>query len=163
VNLWQREITVRGKSGQRIVRIGHEAARALDRYLRVRARHAQAHRPELWLGCNYRGPMTAQRDLPDGDPSREAVRGGCVAAPVPAPFQPYLAGSRGSGGRLDGAERLVLPADAAPLRRQRPQRPSPPQLQLHHGHTLNRPHCESIELGRLVLYNAVPSNRDSGI
>jgi hypothetical protein len=28
----------------------HEAARALDRYIRVRSRHAQAHRPQLWLG-----------------------------------------------------------------------------------------------------------------
>ena len=42
-----------------MVRIGHEAARALDRYLRVRARHEQAHRPQLWLGVNNRGPMTA--------------------------------------------------------------------------------------------------------
>jgi site-specific recombinase XerD len=42
-----------------VVRIGHEAARALDRYIRVRARHAQAWRPELWLGVNNRGPMTA--------------------------------------------------------------------------------------------------------
>ena len=32
---------------------------ALDRYLRVRARHAQAYRPHLWLGINNRGPMTA--------------------------------------------------------------------------------------------------------
>ena len=50
----------RGKGGRpRVVRIGHEAARALDRYLRVRSRHAQAHRPQLWLGVNNRGPMTA--------------------------------------------------------------------------------------------------------
>ena len=60
LDLMQREITVRGKGGrQRIVRIGHQAARALDRYLRVRARHAQAHRPELWLGVSNRGPMSA--------------------------------------------------------------------------------------------------------
>ena len=32
---------------------------ALDRYLRIRSRHAQAHRPQLWLGVNNRGPMTA--------------------------------------------------------------------------------------------------------
>ena len=43
----------------RVVRIGHEAARALDRYLRVRSKHAQAWRRELWLGVNNRGPMTA--------------------------------------------------------------------------------------------------------
>jgi site-specific recombinase XerD len=60
VDLWRREITVRGKGGRpRVVRIGHEAARALDRYLRVRSRHAQAWRPQLWLGVNNRGPMTA--------------------------------------------------------------------------------------------------------
>jgi hypothetical protein len=32
---WNREITIRGKGGrQRVVKVGHEAARALDRYLR---------------------------------------------------------------------------------------------------------------------------------
>ena len=36
VDLWRREITVRGKDGRaRVVRIGHEATRALDRYLRI--------------------------------------------------------------------------------------------------------------------------------
>jgi len=59
IDLWQREITVRGKGGKdRIVRIGHQAARSLDRYLRARARHAQAHRPQLWLGVSNRGPLT---------------------------------------------------------------------------------------------------------
>ena len=56
VDLWQREITVRGKGGRaRIVRIGHDASRTLDRYLRVRSRHAQAWRQDLWLGVNNRG------------------------------------------------------------------------------------------------------------
>ena len=60
VDLWQREITVRGKGGKpRLVRIGHQAARSLDRYLRARARHAQAWRPQLWLGVNNREPLTA--------------------------------------------------------------------------------------------------------
>jgi len=41
IDLWQREITVRGKAGKpRIVRFGYQAAQTLDRYLRVRARHA---------------------------------------------------------------------------------------------------------------------------
>jgi len=32
IDLWQREITVRGKGGKdRIVKIGHQAARSLDR------------------------------------------------------------------------------------------------------------------------------------
>jgi integrase/recombinase XerD len=59
LDLWQREITVRGKGGKdRIVRIGHQAARSLDRYLRARSRHAQAHRPQLWLGAGNREPLT---------------------------------------------------------------------------------------------------------
>jgi integrase len=53
-----REIRVRGKGGrERTVRIGHEAARRLDRYLRVRSKHELAYRPELWLGVNNRGPL----------------------------------------------------------------------------------------------------------
>ena len=48
---------VRGKGGMdRIVKIGHQAARSLDRYLRARSRHAQAWRPQLWLG-----PATGSR------------------------------------------------------------------------------------------------------
>ena len=60
IDLWQREITVRGKGGKdRIVRIGHQAARSLDRYQRARSRHAQAWRPQLWLGAGNREPLTA--------------------------------------------------------------------------------------------------------
>jgi integrase/recombinase XerD len=60
VDLWLREITVCGKGRKtRTVKISHDAARALDRYLRARARHAQAYRPQVWLGINNRGPMTA--------------------------------------------------------------------------------------------------------
>jgi site-specific recombinase XerD len=60
VDLWHREITVHGKGGKpRIVKISHDAARSLDRYLRVRTWHAQAYRPQLWLGVNNRGPMAS--------------------------------------------------------------------------------------------------------
>jgi len=60
VDLQYREIRVRGKGGEtRIVKIGHEAARSIDRYLRARVRHAQAYRAQLWLGVNNRGPLTA--------------------------------------------------------------------------------------------------------
>jgi site-specific recombinase XerD len=60
LDLEQREIKVRGKgSRDRTVKIDHEAARRVDRYLRVRARHEQAHRPGLWLGTGGRGPLTA--------------------------------------------------------------------------------------------------------
>jgi integrase len=58
VDLEAREIGVRGKGGKpRTVRISHEAARRLDRYLRVRSRHELAYRPQLWLGVNNRGPL----------------------------------------------------------------------------------------------------------
>ncbi len=60
LDLWHREVTVRGKGRKtRTVKVSHDAARALDRYLRARARHAQAHRTQLWLGVDNRGPMTA--------------------------------------------------------------------------------------------------------
>ena len=60
IDVWQREITVHGKGRRtRTVKISYDAARSLDRYLRVRARHAQAYQPQLWLGVNNRGPMTA--------------------------------------------------------------------------------------------------------
>jgi len=60
LDLVSRELLVRGKGRkQRIVRFSHTAARAIDRYIRVRARHSQAHRDNLWLGVNNRDPMTA--------------------------------------------------------------------------------------------------------
>jgi integrase len=59
LDLDRREIRVRGKGGRdRTVKVDHEAARRLDRYLRVRAKHEQAHRPGLWLGTGGRGPLT---------------------------------------------------------------------------------------------------------
>jgi integrase/recombinase XerD len=59
LDLERREIRVRGKGGSdRTVRIDHEAARRVDRYLRVRVRHEQAHRLGLWLGTGGRGPLT---------------------------------------------------------------------------------------------------------
>ena len=59
LDLQAREIRIRGKGRtSRTVKIGHQAARSLDRYLRARARHPQAWRPQLWLGVNGRGPMT---------------------------------------------------------------------------------------------------------
>jgi integrase/recombinase XerD len=62
LDLHAREIRITGKAGKpRTVKIGHQAARSLDRYLRARARHPQAWRPQLWLGVNSRGPLT-----PDG-------------------------------------------------------------------------------------------------
>ena len=59
LDMERREIKVRGKGGKdRTVRIDHEAARRVDRYLRVRARHEQAYRLGLWLGTGGRAPLT---------------------------------------------------------------------------------------------------------
>ena len=139
VDLWQREITVRGKGGKdRIVKIGHQAARSLDRYLRARSRHAQAWRPQLWLGVSNREPLTAAGIYQMIARRGRQCRRGRLPAPVPAPLQPHLAGPRRPRGRPDGTERLDLPADAPPLRRQRPQRPRPPHLRPHHDRHLSR-------------------------
>ena len=60
VDLESREIKIRGKGGkERIVKISHDAARRIDRYLRVRSRHELAYRPQLWLGDGSRGPLSA--------------------------------------------------------------------------------------------------------
>jgi integrase len=59
LNLYGREIRVYGKGGKpRVVPFSFEAARAMDRYLRVRVKHPLAGRPELWLGVDGRGPLT---------------------------------------------------------------------------------------------------------
>lgn len=51
VDLDQQYIRVMGKRGsQRVLPIGDKTVKALDRYLRARARHAGAHQPWLWLG-----------------------------------------------------------------------------------------------------------------
>jgi site-specific recombinase XerD len=133
VDLERREITVAGKGGRtRVVKISHDAARAIDRYLRVRARHAQAYRPQLWLGARNRGPLTASGIY------QVITRRGRQAGVAVYPhrfrhlLQPHLAGPRRPRTGPDGTQRLDLPADAPPLRRQRPRRPRPPYLRPHH-------------------------------
>lgn len=39
------------------MKLSHEAARRVDRYLRARSGHQLAWRPELWLGEGTRGPL----------------------------------------------------------------------------------------------------------
>jgi site-specific recombinase XerD len=95
VDLWQREITVHGKGGKdRIVKIGHQAARSLDRYQRARSRHAQAWRSRLWLGACNREPPTAAGvyQMITRRGQQCGLRG--LSAPVSAPLQPHLAGPR---------------------------------------------------------------------
>lgn len=60
IDLQRREVLVRGKGGkERVVRFGHETARAIDRYLRLRAQHRHARSKRLWLGAKNRPAMTA--------------------------------------------------------------------------------------------------------
>jgi integrase/recombinase XerD len=148
VDLWQRELTVRGKGGKaRIVKVSHQTAVILDRYIRVRARHAQAYRPQLWLGVHNRGPMTAN-GIYQMIVRRGRQCGVEIPAPVPSSTQPHLAGPRRRQGGPDGAQRVDLAAGAAPLRRQRPRYTSPPQLRPHHGpHHLTRETAGTIQLG----------------
>jgi site-specific recombinase XerD len=99
VDLEAREIRVRGKGGrERTVRIGHEAARRVDRYLRVRSRHELAYRPELWLGAGRRGPLDRSSGIYPLVVAGRRVWGDLVPAPVPASFQSYLAGAGRCGG-----------------------------------------------------------------
>jgi site-specific recombinase XerC len=132
LDLHAREIRIRGKGGTaQTVKIGHQTARNLDRYLRARARHAQAHRPQLWLGAGNRGPLTATGIC------QIVARPGwqCGVNVYPHRFRHHFSqfGPRRRRTGPDGAERLDLPADAHPVRRQRPRRPRPPQLRPHHG------------------------------
>jgi integrase len=74
IDLELREITVHGKGHKtRTVKISFGAARSVDRYIRARARHAQAYRPQLWLAVGNRGPMTASGIYPDGAASAASM------------------------------------------------------------------------------------------
>ena len=103
------------------------------------SRHAQAQTAAPRLGAGSREPLTAA-----GIYQMTARRGRQAGvdvspAPVPAPLQPHLAGPRRARGGPDGTQRLDLPADAPPLRRQRPQRPRPPHLRPDHDRHLTTP------------------------
>lgn len=51
VDLKMRTLSVLGKGRKyRTVGLGAQATQALDRYIRARRSHPQAHRPELWIG-----------------------------------------------------------------------------------------------------------------
>jgi len=78
LDLHAREIRIAGKADKpRTVRIGHQAARSLDRYLRARARHPQAWRPTLSLPGGRALPSSSQTCVcvpPMGLPTLQARR-----------------------------------------------------------------------------------------
>ena len=135
VDLQNRTIRVRGKGRrERVVPIGHDAARALDRYIRARSRHAQAWRPQLWLGVSNRGPMTAS-----GIYQMISRRGRqCGLHAWPHRFRHHFSHTwldrGGAEGDLMELNGWTSPADAPPVRGQRP-----PRLRPHHGRPVMTP------------------------
>ena len=119
VDLDAQTIHVLGKGRRpRVVHMGAKAAKAIDRYLRLRARHAHADAPALWLG--ERGPMTVSRHRSDGAPTG---RPGRAARTPPAPVPPRLRERRPHGwherGRPHAARRMAIAGDAGAVRPRR--------------------------------------------
>ena len=132
IDLRRREITVRVKGGKdRIVRIGHQAARSPDRYPRARSRHSQAWRPQpAGLGAGSREPLTAAGIYQMI--TRRGRQGGVDA--FPHRFRHHFSHTWLDRGGPEGdrwGSTAGPPADAPPLRRQRPQCPRPPHLRPH--------------------------------
>jgi site-specific recombinase XerD len=109
---------------ERALPFGRKTAVALDRYLRVRSRHAHAASPWLWLG--QKGPLTAtglaQMLWRRG---RQAGIEGLLAHQLPPHVRPRLAraGRAGNGPHAD--RRLAFARDAATLWRLSRRRPRP--------------------------------------
>jgi site-specific recombinase XerD len=79
---------------ERALPYGHKTAVALDRYLRVRARHKDAHLPWLWLGKRGRLTAWASSSSCAAGVSRPACRGSTPissATPSPTPGSPKVA------------------------------------------------------------------------
>ena len=159
IDLWQREITVRGKGGKdRIVKIGHQTARGLDRYLRARSRHAQVRRPQLWLGTGSREPLTAV-----GICQMITRRGRqCGVDAYPHRFRHHFSHIWLDRGGPEGDLMELLTPDAPSLRRQRPQRPRPPHLRPHHDRDLTTPAATTpaVALGGVVGRGAVDAGNE---
>ena len=99
LDLEQDQIAVLGKGRRpRVLPIGSNTSLALSRYLRVRATHRHAKRPQLWLADKNRPPMTAR-------------------PPVPTHRRTRVVGQRWQRDGLDAADGVALTADAPPLRR----------------------------------------------
>ena len=112
-------ILVTGKGRRpRAVPFGARTAKAIDQYVRTRARHPQASSPALWIGP--KGGMT-DSGLAQMLERRcaEAGVGRLHSAPIEAHCRSPMDGRRRQrGGRRRLSDlRLALPADARPVRR----------------------------------------------
>jgi len=109
---------------ERALPFGRKTAVAIDRYLRVRARHRDGHAPWLWLG--QRGPAHPLGRWADVAATRRAGRHPEPAsASAPAHVLPRVAVTGRQRDRPDAPGRLEIPGHARPLRRQRRRRPRP--------------------------------------
>ena len=132
--------------GARIVRISHQTALILDRYIRVRARHAQAYWPQLWMGASNRGPMMTA----NGIYQMIARRGRqCGVAVYPHRFRHHFSHTWLDRGGAEG-DLMELNGWTSPqmLRRYGASTRSTraPQLRPHHG-----PHPLTRETAALTL------------
>ncbi len=92
VDLEQGLLQVLGKGRRpRILSIGKRTARALDRYLRQRAHHREAHSDALWLGPRRRAGKQCQHDcVGDSAGSLAASSGSRSVSDSSPPVTPHL-------------------------------------------------------------------------
>jgi integrase len=116
VDLWQRELTVRGKGGKDPDRQDRPLGRPQPGPVPARPLPPRASLAAPAVARSRQpGAADRRRDLPDDRPPRPPGRRDRLPAPVPAPLQPHLAGPGRTRGRPDGTQRLDLTPDAPPL------------------------------------------------
>jgi site-specific recombinase XerC len=94
LNMEDREVLIHGKGRKEpLVKFTYDAARAIDRYLRVRGKHAHAHAHShsLWLGVNNRAPHDRERHLSDDRPPWRGLRRLRPPPQVPPPLLAHAA------------------------------------------------------------------------
>ena len=100
---------------QRIVPIGNKSVKALDRYVRLRARHPHASLPWLWIA--RRGQLTGS-----GIQQMTWKRSADAGIPRVHPhslrhsFAHHFLNAGWAGGRPNGARRLAVPSDGDQVR-----------------------------------------------
>ena len=96
---------------ERMAFLSPKAVKALDRYLRLRARHRFVTLPWLWLGQEGRLAQSGITQVLRGR-GRGRRRRSAASSPVPPHLRPRGAVGRHAGGRGHGPGRLAQPRDA---------------------------------------------------